>query len=74
MRKYWYQQNLRFLQTVLRAVDIVNYDAKDVVEYMKKANANVLVVNAGGVMDFFDNPLDMAKPNPFMKKGFWLMR
>ena len=69
MRKYWYQQNLRFLQTVLRAVDIVNYDAKDVVEYMKKANANVLVVNAGGVMDFFDNPLDMAKPNPFMKNG-----
>ena len=36
---------------------------------MKKANANALVVNAGGVMDFFDNPLDMAKPNPFMKDG-----
>lgn len=67
--KYWYQKNLRFLQTVLRAVDIVNYDAKGVMEYMKKANANVLVVNAGGVMDFFDNPLEMAKPNPFMKDG-----
>ena len=72
--KYWYQKNLRFLQTVLRAIDIVNYDAKGVVEYMKKANANVLVVNAGGVMDFFDNPLDMAKPNPFMKDGQDILR
>lgn len=66
---YWYQKNLRFLQTVLRAIDIVNYDAKGVVDYMRKANANVLVVNAGGVMDFFDNPLEMSKKNPFMKEG-----
>ena len=67
--KYWYQKNLRFLQTVLRATDLIDYDAKGVVEYMKKANANVLVVNAGGVMDFFPNPLPLAKPNPFMKDG-----
>lgn len=67
--KHWYQKNLRFLQTVLRAPDIVNYDAKGVVAYMKKANANVLVVNAGGVMDFFKNPLPMSKENPFMTAG-----
>ena len=58
-----------FLQTVLRATDIVNYDAKGVAEYMKKTNTDVLVVNAGGVMDFFPNPLPMANPNPFMKDG-----
>ena len=68
-KKYWYQKNLRFLQTVLRATDIVNYDAKGVAEYMKKTNTDVLVVNAGGVMDFFPNPLPMANPNPFMKDG-----
>jgi hypothetical protein len=67
MAKHWYQENLRFLQTVLREIDIIDYDARGVVDYMKKARANVLVVNAGGVIDFFDNPLEMANPNRFMK-------
>jgi hypothetical protein len=66
MAAYWYQQNLRFLQTVLREIDINNYDPAGVVSYMKKANANVLVVNAGGVIDFFKNPLEMANHNRFM--------
>ncbi|MCL2059614.1 MAG: ThuA domain-containing protein [Oscillospiraceae bacterium] len=68
MGKYWYQKNLRFLQTVLREIDIIDYDAKTVVEYMKTVNANCLVVNAGGVIDFFDNPLEMANRNRFYKK------
>ncbi|MEY8355998.1 alpha-amylase family protein [Lachnospiraceae bacterium 54-53] len=67
--KYWYQKNLRFLQTVLREPDIIDYDAKAVVAYMKETNTNVLVVNAGGVIDFFKNPLPMSKENKFMKKG-----
>jgi uncharacterized membrane protein len=67
MAKQWYQQNLRFLQTVLREIDIINYDPAGVVSYMKKANANVLVVNAGGVIDFFKNPLEMANHNRFIK-------
>ena len=65
MSKYWYQKNLRFLQTVLREIDIINYDAAAVVEYMKKSNTNCLVVNAGGVIDFFENPLEMANENRF---------
>ena len=69
MKNFWYQKNLRFLQTVLRETDIIDYDAKSVVSYMKKANANVLVVNAGGVIDFFKNPLPMSKVNQFMKDG-----
>ena len=32
--KYWYQENLRFLQTVLREIDIIDYDAAGVVNYM----------------------------------------
>jgi hypothetical protein len=68
MAKYWYQENLRFLQTVLREIDIIDYDPAGVVAYMKKANANVLVVNAGGVIDFFKNPLEMANHNRFMKE------
>ena len=43
---HWYQKNLRFLQTVLRETDIINYDPEAVVSYMKEVNANCLVVNA----------------------------
>ena len=67
MAKYWYQKNLRFLQTVLREVDIIDYDARDVVNYMREVNANTLVVNAGGVIDFFKHDLDMANLNRFYK-------
>jgi len=62
---HWYQKNLRFLQTVMREIDIKDYDADAVVAYMKKANANCLVVNAGGVIDFFESPLAMANMNRF---------
>lgn len=64
--KYWYQNNLRFLQTVLREPDIINYDPKAVVAYMKEVNANTQVINGGGVIDFFKNPLPMNKMNQFM--------
>ena len=67
MAKYWYQENLRFLQTVLREIDIIDYDAAGVVNYMKEVNANTLVVNAGGVIDFFKHDLDMANLNRFYK-------
>lgn len=63
--KFWYQKNLRILQTVLREIDIINYDAKSVTAYMKESNSNCLVVNAGGIVDFFDNPLDMSNVNRF---------
>jgi hypothetical protein len=68
METYWYQRNLRFLQTVLREIDIIDYDPGDVVRYMKQVNANVLVVNAGGVIDFFDYPGEMANRNRFYTK------
>lgn len=56
------------MQTVLREIDIIDYDAADVVKYMKEVNANTLVVNAGGVIDFFKHDLDMANLNRFYKK------
>jgi len=68
MAEYWYQKNLRFLQTVLREIDIIDYDAASTVAYMKKVNANVLVINGGGVIDFFDNPMEMANRNRFYQK------
>jgi hypothetical protein len=69
MQKYWYQKQLRMLQTVLREPDIINYDAKAVVEYMKKSRSNVIIVNAGGIIDFFHNETELPHWNPFMKDG-----
>ena len=52
--KYWYQKQLRMLQTVLRESDMVGYDAKQVVEYLVKTNSNSIIINAGGIIDFPD--------------------
>ncbi|MBA4055743.1 MAG: hypothetical protein C0490_13590, partial [Marivirga sp.] len=65
---HWYNQPLRILQTVLREPDASNYDAKAVVDYMKKTACNTLIVNAGGIVDFFQNPLPAANINSFMGK------
>lgn len=63
---YWYQKPLRIMHTVLRETDAVNYDAEAVVDYMIKDGSNVLCVNAGGIVDFFQNPLPAANINAFM--------
>lgn len=62
----WYRQPLRILQTVLREPDATNYNAGEVVRYMVKTGCNTLVVNAGGIVDFFQNPLPANNINPFM--------
>ena len=62
----WYRQPLRILQTVMREPDAAKYDPEAVVAYMKDASCNLLVVNAGGIVDFFRNPLEAANLNPFM--------
>ena len=62
---HWYEQPLRILQTVLREPDGKDYDAESVIQYMKDTHSNVLVINAGGIIDFFDNPLPAANINQF---------
>ncbi len=65
---YWYNKPLRILQTVLREPDAADYDAGSVVEYLQKSGCNTLVVNGGGIVDFFRNPLPAANINPYMGK------
>lgn len=67
MAQQWYQNNMRYLQTVLREPDLVNYNPDAVIDYMQNVNANCLVINAGGVIDFFQNPLEMANVSSFLK-------
>jgi hypothetical protein len=65
---FWYQKPLLIMHTVLREIDARNYNADSVVKYLKKTSCNTLVVNAGGIVDFFQNPLAAANLNPFMGK------
>jgi len=63
---YWHQQPLRILQTVLRQPDAAEYNVDSVVQYMKDVHANVLVINGGGIVDYFQNTLPMANINPYI--------
>ncbi|MBW7458546.1 hypothetical protein K0U00_31340, partial [Paenibacillus sepulcri] len=64
---FWYQKQLRILQTVLREPDIVDYDAQSVVAYLESIHSNCIIVNGGGIVDFFRHNLVTANPNPFMQ-------
>lgn len=64
----WYHKPMRILQTVMREPDAQNYSVDSLVSYMKSVHANTLVVNGGGVVDFFQNKLEMANVNPYIGK------
>lgn len=66
LSSYWYHKPMRILQTVMRQPDAANYKIDRLVRYMKEVSANTLVVNGGGVVDFFQNTLDMSRINPYI--------
>jgi hypothetical protein len=68
VKQDWYQEPLRILQTVLRQTDATTYDVDSLVQYMKETHADVLVINGGGIVDYFQNELPMANVNPYMGK------
>ena len=63
---YWYEQPMRILQTVLRQPDAADYDVEGLVQYMEEVHANVLVINGGGIVDYFQNTLPMANVNSYI--------
>ncbi|EON77547.1 Beta-galactosidase [Lunatimonas lonarensis] len=63
----WFKLPLRIMHTVLRETDVQDYDVDIVTNYVLKSGANVLCVNAGGITDFWQNPLPAANLNPFLK-------
>jgi hypothetical protein len=65
---YWYNKPMRILQTVMREPDAACYNIDSLVNYMTATHANTLVVNGGGVVDFFQNTLPMANINPYIGK------
>lgn len=65
-QRYWYQEQLRILQTVMRAPDARGYQAEKIVEYLKETDSNCIVVNAGGVLDFFEEGSTFDRKNPYL--------
>lgn len=63
---HWYHKPVRIMHTVLREIDARNYDADAVVRYLRKGAYNTLCVNAGGIVDFFQNPLPAGNVNRLM--------
>ena len=63
---HWFLKPVRIMHTVLREIDARNYDASKVVDYLKKGSYNTLCVNAGGIVDFFQNPLPAGNINKEM--------
>ena len=63
---YWYQKPVRIMHTVLREIDARNYNADAVVAFLKKGSYNTLCLNAGGIVDFWQNPLPAANVNKLM--------
>jgi hypothetical protein len=52
----------------MRQPDAADYNVDSLVKYMNAVHANTLVVNGGGVVDFFQNQLQMANINPYIGK------
>ena len=63
---FWYHKPLNILQTNIREIDAKNYNAAAVIKYMLDTGCNALVINAGAIVDFFQNPLSGAMVNKFM--------
>ncbi len=51
--RQWHDRPLRIVQTVLREIDILDYDPQAVVDYVKRLHGNVLIVNGGGLWAFY---------------------
>jgi hypothetical protein len=50
MEQWWKNEPWRMIQTNLRQIDMVDIDAKEYVEQLKKFNATVVMINTGGIL------------------------
>ncbi len=62
----WWRRPLRIIQTVLREIDIQDYDPEAVIAYVRRMHGNVLVVNAAGIFAFYPTNIPEHRRNPFL--------
>ncbi|NQU88780.1 MAG: family 10 glycosylhydrolase [Mariniphaga sp.] len=65
---WWKANNLRLIQTNLPAYE-ANLNVDSLITDLQYFSANVLLINAGGIMAFYPTKLDFQYTNPFMKEN-----
>lgn len=67
--EWWKRNNLRLIQMNLPAYEAANIDADEIVEDLNDFSANTLIINAAGIMAFYESELDFEYINPYNKPG-----
>jgi len=63
---YWWKEPYRLIQTNLREID-ASLDPKDLIEKVMDFDANVLLINVGGIVAFYPTKLEFHHRNDFLK-------
>lgn len=67
--EWWKRNNLRTIQMNLPAYEAAKLDADTIVKDLLAFSANTLIINAGGIMAFYESKLDFHYLNPYLKPG-----
>lgn len=66
---WWKRNNLRVIQTNLPDYEAATLNPDSLVKDLVDFSANTLIINAGGIMAFYDTKLDFHYKNPWMKNN-----
>jgi len=67
MTPWWHTRQWRMIQTNLREIDMLDIDAQQVVSDMQDFRANVLLLNAAGIIASYRTQLPFHFQSPFLK-------
>jgi hypothetical protein len=67
MDAWWHSQQWRLIQTNLREIDMLDIDAQQVVEDLQSFKANVLLLNAAGIIASYPTDLPFHFQSPYLK-------
>ena len=67
MADWWHSKTWRFIQTNLREIDMLDIDSERVVADMQSFKANVLMINAAGIIASYPTKLPYHFQSPFLK-------
>ncbi len=67
MDAWWQSQQWRLIQTNLREIDMLDIDAQQVVEDLQSFEANVLLLNAAGIIASYPTSLPFHFQSPYLK-------
>lgn len=62
---WWEENNLRLIQTNLRAVD-ATADCRSLADSFRDMHANAVLLNTGGIMSFYPSSLPYEHVNPYL--------